>query len=138
MANLQVAVPKNAEPVKLFYVGGFVETVENMKGEIVPNRPIVTAYGSSFVVPKKGQSLTVPKYVAKRLIERNRTPQGQSVFTTDAKLAKIMTEGGQIVTQVAQPPMELTKEELLERLAELEAKELKTPVKRNKKEEGEE
>lgn len=103
---------KILEPVKLYYLGGLAHS-EN---------PFVTSKGKAFALPPVGGYLTVPGFTATDLIRRNQvvTPQGRfSVFTLDARAANRAAQGpAPVVAQTR----ELTREDLLAMLADLDAK----------------
>lgn len=108
--------------VQLYYLGGF-----SKEGTI-----IVTAKGKSFVVPPAGQHLTVAANIARDLIRRNRNPQGISVFTTNKDLVKAVMAGRSAAPAMEQP--KLSREKLLELLAELDEEVTEdTAPKRNKR-----
>lgn len=114
---------KILEPVKVYYLGGLAHS-EN---------PFVTSKGKAFALPPVGGYLTVPGFTATDLIRRNQivTAQGRfSVFTLDARAASRAAEGPQTV--VAQTK-ELTREELLAMLADLDLKEEPTVPRKSKK-----
>ena len=97
--------------VKLYYLGGF-------NGE----SRVVTAYGVAYTTPPAGEYLEVPIHVARRLIRRNRRPDGSSVFTTDANMAKLARNGTKVAPPI-EPVVKPTREQLLKLLAELDEQE---------------
>lgn len=125
--NKQVRTVKADQPVKLFYAGGFAK-----------EKVYVTAKGILFVVPEPGEYLEVPNFIANDLIRRNRY-QGQSVFTKDGSLAKaIIARRSAMMNGKVDAPVKETREQLLARLAELDAmedeeREPAIPVRENKK-----
>lgn len=112
MFNTVKPTGKQAVDVKLWYIGGFAN--KNVK---------LTAKGNFYVTPEEGEYLTVPQFIANDLIRRNRNQKGQSVFTKDAAFAKAIVARRN--SPVVEEEPQMTREQLLAKLAELEANEEK-------------
>jgi hypothetical protein len=107
MAN----VAPHKQEIRLYYTGGFVT-----------EHPVLTAMGNSYLCPPIGGYLEVPRYIAKNLTRRNRMPNGVSVFTENKQFAEavISARSRQAMPETV-VERALTREELLEQLAMLDA-----------------
>lgn len=105
--------------VKVYYLGGFVT-----------DNPRVTAKGHNYKVPNKGGYLEVKDFIARDLIRRNRTPLGQSVFTTDKRFVDAVLNREKVAPTMETP--KLSREALLEMLAELDGENAEDTAPRRK------
>ncbi len=97
--------------VKLYYLGGLPESVS----------PFVSSKGKVYALPPVGGYLTVPKFAAIDLMRRNqivRQSGSFSVFSEDPRAAAQATRAPQ---QAVAQPRELTREELMAMLADMDA-----------------
>lgn len=119
MATQLITIPKE----KIYYIGGFI------KEDV-----ILTAKGKSYHIPPVGEYLEVEPYIADALIRRNRNPRanGMSVFTKDGRFARAVKNGEfkqPAINSSIEEEKQWTREELMSKLAELDAAAITEEVK---------
>ncbi len=119
---------ENTKMVDLYYIGGFTNPTA-----------VVTSKGRAYHVPPAGESIRVPDSAARDIVRRNRDPQGNSVFTTDIRVVRAVQqlreqrENGQFadmmneptakVVEKVVPAEQLSRDQLIALLAEMDMKE---------------